>query len=47
VFGFDWKLLILFVSHLVVDVGKARYKKIGYIEDQIWHYFFATVYLIP
>lgn len=46
VFGFEWKLLILFVSHLVVDVGKARYKKIGYIEDQIWHYYFATVYLI-
>ena len=46
VFGMNVNLLVLFISHVVVDAGKARYKKIGYIEDQLLHYFFATVYLI-
>lgn len=46
VFGFGWKLLILFISHITVDVWKERYKKFGYIEDQLWHYFFATMYLL-
>lgn len=45
-FGMDLNLLIIFLSHIVVDTGKARYKKIGYVEDQLWHYFFMTIYLI-
>lgn len=46
VFGVNLNLLILLVTHLVVDTAKARYKVIDYLEDQLCHYFFMTIYLI-
>ena len=33
----------LFITHMIVDVLKARYKKISYITDQVLHY----IALIP
>ncbi len=45
-FGIDSRLLIIFLSHFVVDLGKARYKKFSYVEDQFWHYCYAFVYLM-
>ena len=41
VYGVDWRLTVLLVTHIIVDALKARYKKITYIEDQIWHYYIA------
>lgn len=47
VFGIDIRLIYIFFSHVVIDVLKARYKKINYITDQIGHYIVAFVlYLI-
>ncbi len=46
VFGANRNLLILFVTHLLVDAAKARYKAIDYLEDQFCHYLFMTIYLI-
>lgn len=43
VYGIDIRLLILFVSHLLIDALKARYKKIGYATDQILHYVIAIL----
>lgn len=46
VFGIDYRLGIVFVSHIVVDVLKARYKKINYTTDQILHYLMLMVYIL-
>ena len=48
VYGIDYKLLALFVSHLIIDALKARYEMINYADDQIMHYVIAFVlYLVP
>ena len=44
-YGVDWKLYVIFISHIVVDLLKARYMKISYIQDQVLHYIFAVIYL--
>lgn len=38
VFGVDWRLAVLFITHFIVDALKARYKKVDYFTDQIIHY---------
>ena len=45
-FGFNWQLLIIFLTHIIVDALKARYKKINYLTDQLLHYLVMLVYLI-
>ena len=44
-FGFDYRLLVILISHIIVDLLKAKYKKINYVTDQILHYFFGLIYL--
>lgn len=47
VYGIDYKLLALFISHFIIDALKARYKMISYWVDQVLHYGIALVlYLI-
>ena len=36
-FGFRWMLLVTFAIHMMTDAFKARYKMIGYVEDQAIH----------
>lgn len=38
IFGISFKLLFLFITHIVIDLLKARYKAIDYKTDQILHY---------
>ena len=38
VYGADWRLIPLFVTHVITDALKARYKKITYTQDQVIHY---------
>lgn len=45
-FGLDWKLLFIFVTHVIIDTLKARYHKINYVEDQLIHYIALLVYLV-
>jgi len=45
-FGLNWQMVVILVSHFVIDVLKARYKKISYITDQILHYAMLMVYFI-
>lgn len=45
-FGFDWRLSVLLVAHLIIDPLKARFKKISYVQDQFIHYATMLVYLI-
>lgn len=48
IFGFDWKLLLLFITHIVIDPLKARWNKINYATDQVLHYVIAILlYVIP
>lgn len=37
-FGVSLKLLFVFATHVIIDLLKARYKKIDYKTDQILHY---------
>ena len=46
VFGLTWQLLVIFVSHIIVDALKARYKKISYWQDQFLHYVFMLIYFV-
>ena len=41
-YGADWRLAVLFVTHMIIDAFKARYKIIGYAYDQIFHYIIAV-----
>ena len=43
VYGVDWRLAVLLVTHIIVDTLKARYKKITYTQDQIAHYIIASL----
>jgi len=43
VYGVDWRLAVLFATHIIVDALKARYKKITYTQDQIAHYIIASL----
>ncbi len=45
-FGFNWQLFVLFSTHIVVDAAKERYKKIGYVADQVIHYVVLLVYFV-
>lgn len=44
-FGFEWRLAIIFISHMIIDPLKARYNKIAYWQDQALHYVFGLIYL--
>lgn len=46
VFGFKWQLIVLLLTHIIIDSLKARYKKINYITDQILHYIITLIYFI-
>ena len=43
IFGFDWKLLLLFITHIIIDPLKARWNKINYATDQVFHYVVAIL----
>lgn len=43
VYGVDWRLAVLLVTHIIIDALKARYKKITYTQDQIAHYIIALL----
>lgn len=43
VVGHDWCIAVLWVHHFIVDIMKARYKIIGYAEDQIFHLLVLTM----
>lgn len=47
VFGVNWKVLIIFLTHVVIDYPRAN-KEFGYAADQIMHMVVAVVlYLVP
>lgn len=42
-FGYTWQLIIIFVTHIIIDALKARYKVLSYTMDQVLHYVIAIV----
>lgn len=46
VFGWTWQLIVIFISHLIIDSLKARWNRITYTEDQTLHYIIGMIYLI-
>jgi len=46
-YGINVKLFVLFITHAVIDILKARYNKINYLTDQLLHYIvIGVVYLL-
>jgi len=45
-FGLNLNITVLFLTHLIIDSAKARYKKINYVSDQILHVVILGIYLI-
>lgn len=46
-YGVNVKLFIIFITHVVIDILKAKYNKINYATDQIIHYIvIGVVYLL-
>ena len=46
VFGIDYRLMLIFISHIVADALKARWHMIGLVEDQLFHYEIAIILLL-
>lgn len=46
-FGLDQRILLVFLSHFLIDTLKARYDRISVIMDQTLHYMVLTIYLLP
>ena len=46
VFGLDLRLVIIFISHVIIDALKARYHAISYLGDQVIHYVIMVIYLV-
>jgi hypothetical protein len=46
VFGFTWQLLGIFLTHIIIDASKARYKAIDYTTDQVLHYMVTLIYFV-
>lgn len=44
-FGIDWRIALIIITHIVIDALKARYKKINYLTDQVLHLIILGVYL--
>ena len=42
-FGLDYRLYVLFASHLIIDPLKTMYNKITYADDQLLHYLIALI----
>ena len=36
-FGYDWRVLALLASHVLVDAAKARWQVLDYTADQVLH----------
>lgn len=46
VFGLSWRILFIFTIHMIVDLLKARWNKITYVQDQLIHYLTMLIYLV-
>lgn len=46
VFGLTWQFMAIFVTHIVIDASKARYKAIDYTTDQLLHYMITLIYFV-
>ena len=44
-FGMGWQLWVVIGTHIVVDLLKARWNRIGYVTDQISHLATLVIYL--
>lgn len=45
-FGFDWRVWWLIATHIIIDMAKARWHKIGYAADQVLHIFVLCLYAL-
>ena len=43
IFGLPYELIILIISHIIIDAMKARYNLLNYIEDQVLHYIIILI----
>ena len=46
IYNIDYRLYILFISHFIIDMLKARYNLLNYLDVQFLHYTFAIALYI-
>jgi hypothetical protein len=46
IYELDWKIAILFITHMIIDSLKARWNKISYMNDQLLHYILLLMFLL-
>lgn len=46
VFGISRHCFTLFLTHMFIDAMKSRYKKLGYIGDQLLHYWVLVLFMV-
>ena len=44
--GFDWRIIVLLITHFVIDTAKARFNLISYLQDQILHLIVLVIYFM-
>ena len=45
-YGYDMKIIYLFVTHFIIDISKSKYNLISYFQDQISHYVVLFFFLM-
>ena len=45
-FGFGWHLPVLFFSHILIDLLKAKYNRISYFVEELLHYMILLIIFI-
>lgn len=46
VFGVNYKLILIFIIHMITDLLKAKYNKINYTQDQVIHMLSLLIFFI-
>lgn len=46
VFGIDWRLAVILITHIIIDAAKARYHVINLFTDQVFHYCILLIYTL-
>lgn len=42
-FGMDWRLIVILITHFIIDMLKSKYSKIDYVTDQLCHLTIAFI----
>ena len=44
--GIGWQMALIFVTHIIIDLLKAKWNKINYATDQILHFIVIAILIV-